>query len=129
MDAASVNYLRLPAEDVETDNIIMIFEQIVNFIENGRNAQQNGDKKFGVLVFCDEGVSRSPTAAIAYLLSRGWTLKSAVKHLNSEWPKVCIICRLVSAAAAHLLTCRHTQTRASSTSCSSTKRRCSSARR
>ncbi|EGD72169.1 hypothetical protein PTSG_00191 [Salpingoeca rosetta] len=81
-------YLRLPAEDVETDNIIMEFDKACDFIDLGKKAWDSGDEYHRVLVYCDEGVSRSPTMVLAYLLHQGWTLKGAVHYLKRLRPAI-----------------------------------------
>jgi protein-tyrosine phosphatase len=81
-------YLRLPAEDVETDNIIMEFGKADNFVDLGKQAWDSGDEFHRVLIYCDEGISRSPTVVLAYLLHQGWTLKGAVHYLKRLRPAI-----------------------------------------
>eukprot|EP01147_Barroeca_monosierra_P009625 gene9625-1847_t len=81
-------YLRLPSEDVETDNIIMQFQKASDFIDNGKEAWDNGDEFHRVLVYCDEGISRGPTVILAYLLHQGWTLKGAIEYLKRLRPEI-----------------------------------------
>jgi len=56
-----INYCTIPILDLDSVDIIPIFEQCFDFIEIGR-------KDGGVLVHCNQGVSRSATVIIAYIM-------------------------------------------------------------
>jgi predicted protein tyrosine phosphatase len=89
MKEAGVEYIRLPSEDVEIDNIILQFPKAIDFINEGRDAFKSKKDRPNVLVFCDEGVSRSPTVVAAYLLHNGWLLKGTLTHMLALRPSVC----------------------------------------
>jgi len=54
-------YCKIPVLDLDTVDIIPIFEQCFEFINLGR-------REGGVLVHCNQGVSRSATVVIAYIM-------------------------------------------------------------
>eukprot|EP00056_Hartaetosiga_gracilis_P012013 m.186920 g.186920 ORF g.186920 m.186920 type:complete len:227 (-) comp13622_c2_seq2:5089-5769(-) len=81
------HYLRLPGNDTETDNLIMEFGKAKSFIDLGLKAWNDGDEGHRVLVYCDEGVSRSVTVVLMYLLTQGWPLKGAVEYVKTLRPK------------------------------------------
>jgi len=59
-------------------NIMQYFERTNRFI-----ARCIANKE-AVLVHCGEGVSRSTTIILAYLLHEKWTLKNAILHVRSK---------------------------------------------
>ncbi|KAK0614589.1 protein-tyrosine phosphatase-like protein [Immersiella caudata] len=64
-DTHQSQHLVIPAFDSDTQDLLMHFQKICDFIDAQMNAEQN------VLVHCIAGVSRSPTAVTAYLM-RKW---------------------------------------------------------
>lgn len=65
-------HLRLTDPDPEFHEYI---EKLARFIRRGRRAG-------GVLVHCAAGLSRSPSALLAYLCARGLTLSQALRRLR-----------------------------------------------
>lgn len=61
-DLPSFTYLRLPLQDSDGAMIVPFFEQAYEFIHKAR------EQGHGVLVHCQQGVSRSPTIVVAYLM-------------------------------------------------------------
>jgi len=57
-------YLRVPVQDTDNENLSPWFESTFHFIESARSAHT------GVLVHCQMGVSRSPTIILAYLMRK-----------------------------------------------------------
>eukprot|EP00045_Choanoeca_perplexa_P010239 m.103019 g.103019 ORF g.103019 m.103019 type:complete len:261 (-) comp15206_c1_seq3:93-875(-) len=88
----NIVYLRLDSEDTTTDNIIMQFENAIEIINRAKNAtakaKGSDSGNTNCLVYCDEGVSRGPTVVAAYLLHHGWTLRTALAHLNTLRPEI-----------------------------------------
>lgn len=69
----------IPAVDTYSFNIKSFFEEANSFIEV---AMLTGGK---VLIHCKEGISRSPTVAIAYLMMRkNMSALEAVKHVRGR---------------------------------------------
>jgi len=60
----NVDYIQIPIEDDEYTNIVKYFNYTYNLIDN---KLKKGKK---VLVYCQAGVSRSPTIVIAYLMKK-----------------------------------------------------------
>lgn len=58
----NLDFLQVPVDDIETEDISRYFVRVVKFIDtctkNGRN----------VVVFCNKGLSRSPSMILAYLI-------------------------------------------------------------
>lgn len=72
------SYLGIPCIDTETYNISQHFESTYEFINNA--LIQNGR----VLVHCREGISRSATIVIAYLMYRGVDMLQAVRSVKDR---------------------------------------------
>jgi dual specificity phosphatase 12 len=64
-DPQENHHLVIPAFDSDTQDLLLHFQSICDFIDTQLGAQRN------VLVHCIAGVSRSPTAVSAYLM-RKW---------------------------------------------------------
>lgn len=72
-------YLQIPAKDSEAFQLIEFFDIMSDFINKAFN------KKGIVFVHCAMGVSRSPTAVMAYLMKyQKMTFKKALKHVESK---------------------------------------------
>ncbi|KAK9806465.1 hypothetical protein WJX73_010630 [Symbiochloris irregularis] len=72
---------RMPLRDMEEEAIAVCFQRTHDFIEEAR---RGGGK---VLLHCHEGVSRSITLALSYLmLSKGRTMKEAMEYMLERRP-------------------------------------------
>ena len=85
---AKIKYLRLPAEDVESDPIFEQFDKAIEFIEEARVACERGDTRPNVMIYSSEGVSRSATIILAYLIKRGWSLRGACSYVKRLRPSL-----------------------------------------
>lgn len=73
--------MRIPVIDSENSDMSAYFDEAMKFIEDGVNTH------FGVLVHCQQGVSRSSTITIAYLMKhKKMTLQQAYMHLKKVRP-------------------------------------------
>lgn len=71
-----MKHLKIEAPDVDSHDISQHFAQSFDFIEEARAG------KYGVLVHCGAGVSRSATLCAAYLMRRRlWTCQQAMMHV------------------------------------------------
>jgi len=71
-------YLHLKLDDVENQSIRPFFQQAFEFIDNGR------DTKESVLVHCVQGISRSASFIIAYIMQKEkWTLEKSIQHAKT----------------------------------------------
>jgi len=75
-------YLRVPVKDSDLEDLSPYFAEACELIE--RSLRQ----KFNVLIHCQQGVSRSATIVLAYLLYKGETLKDAYLKLKTARPIV-----------------------------------------
>jgi protein-tyrosine phosphatase len=81
MHVGSKEWVHIPVEDSETQDISQYFLQAIQTIEK---AKQEGKQ---VLVHCAAGVSRSPTLVIAYLMwSRKMSRKEAYEYVSDKRP-------------------------------------------
>jgi len=71
-------YLHLKLDDVENQSIRPFFQQAFGFIDEARNLQEP------VLVHCVQGISRSASFIIAYVMQKEkWTLKKTMDHAKA----------------------------------------------
>ncbi|VDP65786.1 unnamed protein product [Echinostoma caproni] len=79
LDETRYRCCRLPAVDIQTQDLRPLFTSAFEFIEQSREA---GDS---VLVHCQAGVSRSPAFVIAYLMAHsGLSLREAYRWVKSK---------------------------------------------
>jgi protein-tyrosine phosphatase len=77
-----IKWKQIKMENTETYNARYIFEEAFAFIEEGRNYGK-------VLVHCNDGISRSPTIVMAYIMYRyRSSLQSAYQRLQTYRPCV-----------------------------------------
>ncbi|GAX75987.1 hypothetical protein CEUSTIGMA_g3430.t1 [Chlamydomonas eustigma] len=77
--------LRLELPDVESADISQYFNQVYEFVEEGRAQAE------GVLVHCGAGVSRSATLAMMYLMRKNrWSAAKARTEVTERRSLVCI---------------------------------------
>lgn len=76
---ADFEHMQINVDDIEDENIIKFFPQILEFIDR---AVQQGTS---ILVHCMAGVSRSSTAVCAYLMHvRVWTAEQALEYVRER---------------------------------------------
>jgi protein-tyrosine phosphatase len=73
-----IKYLHIPIDDNRSQNISQYFEQSIQFIEEAIQQQKN------ILVHCMNGVSRSVSIILAYMLYKGYTLKDAFLFVKNK---------------------------------------------
>ena len=75
----SFNYLQIPIDDDERENIFSLFPKLIKFIEASLA------KNEGILVHCLGGVSRSATIVIAYMIkTKKWKMRRALKYVKEK---------------------------------------------
>ena len=75
-----IEYLSIPVNDNEKEDILSNFEQSIEFINKA------GPDKH-VLVHCHFGISRSVTMVIVYVMKeKGWPLARAMKFVRDRHP-------------------------------------------
>ena len=75
-------YLNIPSHDNPSQDLSQYFQETNNFIQNAIN---HGGK---VLVHCSQGISRSSTIIIAYLITQGYSYLDALLLLQDKRPIV-----------------------------------------
>jgi protein-tyrosine phosphatase len=76
-----INYLHIPFKDSQEEYIINYIPRAVGFIIDCVNSSQN------ILVHCIQGISRSPSIVIAYLMiSCGQSLYDAYHYVKQNRP-------------------------------------------
>ena len=82
------NHLHIPCMDVPTEDLLLHFGRINNFILN-RLVDPSAEKEPNVLVHCAMGISRSASAVIAFLMMRNsWDYDTSLKFLRKKRPAV-----------------------------------------
>lgn len=76
-------YMRIPVDDVYSENISAYFGDAIDLIEKARKEEA------AILIHCYAGISRSATIVIAYLVSKGINLEDALKYILRKRKKVC----------------------------------------
>ena len=71
----SKDFMKIPVEDIETEDISRYFLQVVKFIDMCTQSGRN------VVVFCNNGLSRSPSMVLAYFIWRYDMEFEDAKHL------------------------------------------------
>lgn len=71
-------YKNIPSRDIETQDLQQYFQECIDFINE---AIRLGGK---VLVHCSQGISRSATIVIAYLISEGMTYEEACQLVKEK---------------------------------------------
>ena len=61
-----VEHLFVKKEDVEDENLLEVFGELCNVIEERLRRTEEGEGKRGLLVHCAMGVSRSVSVVLAY---------------------------------------------------------------
>jgi protein-tyrosine phosphatase len=76
---SSMTYLRVPVEDALSADLAAHFERSSDFISAALRDGMGG----AVLVHCQQGVSRSATLVIAFLMrEHGWRMRDALAHVE-----------------------------------------------
>jgi len=79
-----ITYLHLPVMDTETQDMIAIFDETFEFIDQARLSSGN------VLVHCMAGISRSATVVTAYLMRKfGFSMGDSLEMVQKARPIVC----------------------------------------
>ncbi len=73
-----INYLDIPISDSPNTNIKYYFPEIISFFNKGLNSNQN------IYIHCRAGISRSTTGLIAFLMSKGLSMKDAINYVYSK---------------------------------------------
>jgi len=75
-------YKRVPVKDSDLEDLTPWFSEVCELVD------QSLQQKFNVLIHCQQGVSRSATIVLAYLLYKGNNLKNAYVQLKTARPIV-----------------------------------------
>lgn len=73
-----INYLDIPIHDTPNSNIKYYFPEIIGFFNKGLRSDQN------IYIHCRAGISRSTSGLLAFLMSKGLTMKDAVNYVYSR---------------------------------------------
>jgi len=73
----NIDYYDINIDDNRSVNISQYFDKCINIIDNSRNQNKN------ILVHCMNGVSRSVTIILAYLIKNGHKLNEALIYLKN----------------------------------------------
>lgn len=79
-----VNHRHFPIVEYQSPSINQLFN-ITNYIDD----QVSNKNK--VFIHCSEGISRASTIVIAYLITKGYSLNDAIKHLKSIRPFINVL--------------------------------------
>jgi protein-tyrosine phosphatase len=74
----NIEYLDIDIHDSANTDIKYFFPQIINFFNKGLNSNKN------IYIHCRAGISRSSTALIAFLMSKGLTMRDAVNYIYTK---------------------------------------------
>uniref|UniRef100_A0A6B2LKN1 Protein-tyrosine-phosphatase n=1 Tax=Arcella intermedia TaxID=1963864 RepID=A0A6B2LKN1_9EUKA len=81
----SISYMHLNLRDVQGVPIIPEFKAAFAFIDEGL-------KEGAVLVHCAQGISRSASFVVAYLMQRNsWTLSESIEHVRQRRPCIDVL--------------------------------------
>lgn len=71
-----ITYYHIDIDDSRKENIALYFDEFNTLVDSAFLQKKN------VLVHCQNGVSRSPTLILAYLIHKGLTLKEGLQLLS-----------------------------------------------
>ena len=75
--------MNVAISDDSAEDIAHAFDEMADFIDTCRQVRGGG----AVLVHCVQGISRSTSACLSYLMRReGWTLARAYEHVKALRP-------------------------------------------
>jgi protein-tyrosine phosphatase len=74
----NIEYLDIDIHDSPNTDIKHFFPQIINFFNKGLQSNKN------IYIHCRAGISRSTTGLIAFLISKGLTMKDAINYVISK---------------------------------------------
>lgn len=75
------SYMNVPVSDDGGEDLFATLDTCIDFIDDA------GKKGERVLVHCVQGISRSASVVIAYLMrNHGWSLQAALKHVREARP-------------------------------------------
>lgn len=87
--SSEIAFLGVPATDILTFKINRYFQEAAEFIASAIGSQSSGRKQGCVFVHCKEGVSRSATLVLAYLVThQDMHLTDALRTVRAK-RKVC----------------------------------------
>lgn len=75
-------YKNIPARDIESQDLTQYFDECSEFIHS---AVKSGGK---ILVHCSQGISRSATIVIAYLINQGMSYQEAHDLVKAKRPLI-----------------------------------------
>jgi len=73
-----ISYLNININDTPDTNIKQHFKTIIDFFNKGITSDKN------IYIHCKAGISRSSSALIAYLMSKGLDMKTSVNYVISR---------------------------------------------
>jgi atypical dual specificity phosphatase len=74
----NISYLNININDTPDTNIKQHFKTIFDFFNKGINSDKN------IYIHCKAGISRSSSALIAYLMTKGLDMKTSINYVISR---------------------------------------------